>query len=78
MYLPTYHNTLIEIKDTDNFDKFTKWLYDEYKDDNDIENLLSQIINLRNIPYELLCKYWLKAYTAKPFHYDMNDDLNKS
>ena len=77
MYLPLYYKTMVRIKDTDNFDKFTKSLYEEYKGDDDIEKLLSQIINLRNIPKELLCKYWLRAYTAKPFHYKMNDYLNR-
>ena len=60
-------------------DKFTKSIYDEYKDNDDIKQLFSQIINLKNIPLELLCKYWLRAYTINSnFHYDMNDYLNKN
>ena len=77
IYLPLYYKTMIKIKDSDNFDKFTKSLYDEYKDVDNIRQLLSQIINLKNMPIELLCKYWLRVYTAKSFHYTMNDYLNK-
>jgi len=79
MYLPSYYKTMIKINEEDEskFDKFTKLLYDEYKGVEEIEDLLSQIIKLKNIPIKLLCKYWVRCYTAKSFHYDINDYLNK-
>ena len=79
MYLPTYYKIMIKIKEEDEkkFDKFTQLLYNEYKNIDDIENLLSQIINIKNIPKELLCKYWARCYTSYKFHYDINDYLNK-
>ena len=77
LYLPTYFRIMIKITDGDkkHFSKFTKDLYKEYSDNDKIHNLLSQIINLKNIPFELLCKYWARAYTAEQFHYDMNNYL---
>ena len=79
MYLPSYFRTMVKVKKTDinKFDKFTKDLYQEYKDDKRMKNLLSQIIKIKNIPIELYCKYWLRVYTAPGFHYKMNDILNQ-
>ena len=78
MYLHIYFKVLVKIKEEDKkkLDKFTLSLYNGYKDDEDIEKILSQIINLKNIPIELLCKYWLRVYTAKSFHFKMNNCLN--
>ena len=58
MYLPTYYKIMVKIKEEDEkkIDKFTQFLYNEYKNIDDIENLLSQIIYIKNIPKELLCK----------------------
>ena len=71
-----YFKTMRKIRHTNDFDEFTKALYEEYKDDNEIAELLSQIIKVRNIPKELLCKYLLRAYTASSsFSYDLNNFL---
>ena len=79
MYLPIYFKTLVKVEKSDiyKFDKFTKELYKNYKKDKDIEKLLSQIIKMKHIPIELLSKYWVRVYTGKYFHYDMNDYLNQ-
>ena len=67
---------MIKINKNDNFDDFTYYLYYKYKDTNrEIDNLLSPIVNLKNIPFELLCKYWVRIYTSDNFYYEMNDYL---
>ena len=67
---------MIKINEKDNFDDFTYYLYYKYKDTNrEIDNLLSPIVNLKNIPFELLCKYWVRIYTSTCFYYEMNDYL---
>ena len=76
LYLPVYFRTMIKINEKDNFDDFTYYLYYKYKDTNrEIDNLLSPIVNLKNIPFELLCKYWVRIYTSDSFYYEMNDYL---
>ena len=76
LILPVYFRTMIKIDEQkDNFYEFTQYLYNEYKKDKNIESLLSQIVNIKKIPNELLCKYWARAYTGNLFYYDMNDCL---
>ena len=75
LYLPVYFRTMIKINPDDKFDKLTYDLYEEYKNDQEIGSLLSQIVNLKNIPIELLCKYWAKLYTCKGFHHKINQLL---
>ena len=75
LYLPVYFRTMIKINPDDKFDKLTYDLYEEYKNDQEIGRLLSQIANLKNIPIELLCKYWAKLYTCKGLHHKINQLL---
>ena len=75
LYLPVYFRTMIKINPDDKFDKLTYDLYEEYKNDQEIGRLLSQIANLKNIPIELLCKSWAKLYTCKGLHHKINQLL---
>ena len=73
--LPLFFKSLIEIKPKDNFDEYTKYLYDTYaKENNNIKQLLSQIESMKNIPMELLSKYYIRLYSIKKYFYN---DINK-
>ena len=75
LVLPVYYKTMIKIDFPDRINEMTKYIYKNYKQNPQIESLLSQIINIKNIPNPLLCKYWVRIYTAKGFHNQINDYL---
>ena len=78
LVLPIFFRSLIKIDSQIKVNEFTHYLYDKYRDDGKIENLLAQIINIKNIPIELLCKYWARVYTADSFCYDLNESLKNN
>ena len=56
--LPLFYKTLIETAPSDNVDKYTNSIYEKYsKENKDINDLLSQIKSLKDIPIELISKY---------------------
>ena len=67
----------IKLNKNDKFNKLTFVIYQNYKNISEIEQLLSQIVNIINIPIELLYKYWARVYTSDDFHYDLNEYLRK-
>ena len=75
--LPLFYKTLIESTKCEDVETYTKYLYEKYSKDNpNIYNLLSQIKILKNIPIELLSKYYIRAYTIESkFYKDINKDL---
>jgi len=56
---------------------YTNSLYNTYSKDNDkLKILLGSIKSMKNIPIELLSKYYARLYTAdSSFHKDINKDL---
>ena len=75
--LPLFYKTLIESSKYDNIETYTKYLFEKYSKDNpNVYNLLNQIKKLKNIPIELLSKYYIRAYTIESkFYKDINKDL---
>ena len=65
---------LINVNSLDNFDNTTKYIYNQYSNNNQIFYLFSQIIDLKSIPIELLCKYYVRIYTLNS---NFNQDINK-
>ena len=64
--LPLFYKTLIESTKCENVEAYTKYLYETYSKDNpNLYNLLNQIKKLKNIPIELLSKYYIRAYTIE-------------
>ena len=64
----------------DNMDKYTELLYSKYSNDNKyVKDLLEPIINIRNIPIELLSKYYIRLYTIESnFYRDINKELREN
>ena len=65
LFLPIFYKTLIEMP-KDSFQYYTLTLYEEFsKENTNIKKLLEQIIDLKNPPIEILCKYYIRAYTMQ-------------
>ena len=73
--LPLFYKTLIEVND-ENINNYTNFIYKNYSNNKTIKDLFEQIIPFKNIPIQLLCKYYIRAYTIESnFYSDINKDL---
>ena len=60
-------------------DKYTSYLYDEYKENENVENLLNPIRYISDIPMEILSKYYARLYTAQSdFYNNINKELGQN
>ena len=77
LMLPLFFKSLIDITPKDNMDEYTKYLYNTYaKEDNNLKKLLMPIESMKNIPIEILSKYYIRLYSAKlKFYHDINKAL---
>ena len=74
--LPLFYKSLIELTPDENIDKYTKYIYEKYSNNKYMKELFDQIKSLKNIPIELLSKYYIRAYTIESnFYKDINKDL---
>ena len=75
---PMFYKSLIDITPKDNISLFTQQLYQKYKENKDMKELLEPIINMKKIPLQLLSKYYARAYTINSkFFSDINADLRQ-
>ena len=78
LILPLFFKTLIESTNK-NVDKYTSYLYDEYKENENVENLLNPIRYISDIPMEILSKYYARLYTAQSdFYNNINKELGQN
>ena len=78
LILPLFFKTLIESTNK-NVDKYTSYLYDEYKENKNVENLLNPIRYISDIPMEILSKYYARLYTAQSdFYNNINKELGQN
>jgi len=76
LILPLFYKSLIEITSKDNIEKYTEHLYKKYSTNNEVDKLLNPIKNIKDIPIELLSKYYARLYTLESkFYEDINKDL---
>ena len=76
LILPLFYKSLIEITPKDNIAKYTEYLYGKYSKNNEVDKLLNSIRNIKDIPIELLSKYYARLYTVNSkFYEDINKDL---
>ena len=75
--LPIFFKSLIDNTSIDNIDEYTNSLYNDYSEDNDkLKILLGPIKSMRNIPIEILSKYYARLYTIDfKFYKDINKNL---
>ena len=76
LILPLFYPEYIEDCSEDEIKDFNEKIYPKYKDIPSIEFIFSQLSSSGNLPINLLCKYWLRAYsTHNSFSKNMNEEL---
>ena len=80
LLLPSYFKGLIGLKEEDNFDELTQYLYNSYSKNNEsIKNLLEPIEGISKLPIEILCKYFARLYTIESeFYKNLNQSLREA
>ena len=80
LILPLFFKSLIDETNNDNIDEYTIRLYNTYSSKNNkIKKLLGSICLMKNIPIEILSKYYARLYTINSkFYSDMNENLEKN
>ena len=78
LILPMLYKSLIDSIPIEKVDNFTNFLYNKYSKNSKLETLLNFIYSIPEIPFELLCKYYIRIYTAESnFYFDLNRDLRE-
>ena len=75
LYLPVFYKSLIKLKEKDNFDELTQYLYNSYSENKYIKKLLEPIEGISKIPIEILCRYYARLYTIES---NLYKKLNKN
>ena len=77
LMLSLFFKAVISNLKEDNLENYTKSLYNTYSGKNkEIEKLLGAIISMKEIPIEILSKYYIRLYTINSdFYKDLNKDL---
>ena len=78
LLLPLFYKFLIKFTEKEN--EFNNLLYKKYyKKSKEIRHFLDSISNLKEIPIEILCKYYVRIYTDEEsnFYGDLNKNLRK-
>ena len=79
MELPLFYKSLISLTDIDNIKSYTELIYLKYSKNDNIKKLLQDIVPISDIPIEILCKYYIRIYTAESdFYHDINTDLRNN
>ena len=78
LILPLHFNDFMDIPNKNEIIQFNKFLLDKYSSNNEMKDLIEQLFLDIKIPYEILVKYWLRAYTINTnFSDEMNFCLEK-
>ena len=77
LVLPLFFKSLIDALPNEAIEKYTISLYDNYaKNNNKVKELLSPIKYIKDIPIEILSKYYARLYTIESEFYEkINKDL---
>ena len=81
LIVPLFFYRLINIPTNKEIYNFNLKLFKDYGSHHSINQLIEPLItknNNLNFPYQIFCKYWLRAYTLETdFYKNMNQDLKK-
>ena len=68
LILPIYYQKLIEPIKIEEINDFNNYLMNFYGEK--MKSLISQLDNISQMPYEIICKYWMRAYTLETGFYN--------
>ena len=77
LLLPLFFKSLIDKISSESIELYNNFIYNEYsKQNSSIQKLLGSLINIPNIPIEILSKYYARLITIESnFYKDINKDL---
>ena len=79
LILPLYFSNYLEIPNEEDIQKFNENILKAYGKSSQIKELFSLLKNVKEIPHEILSKYYVRAYTAESnFYKEMNLSLMKN
>ena len=79
LILPIYFPEYIKIPTEKEIQNFNQYMFKNFKSNNYMYNLFSQLIEVSNIPIPIISKYWARSYTFESdFYKKMNEDLLKN
>ena len=74
--LPTFYQQFLNQSEEVNNNEFIQYIYTNYKNDSGIKELLSQMIDIPDIPAEILSKYYIRMFfTSENFFDNIKYDL---
>ena len=75
LILPIFFSSFFKKIDNNEIRSFNKQSLSKYKDI-EISSLFEQLLAVKEAPYEIICKYWIRAYTYESdFYKEMNKNL---
>ena len=78
LILPLFMSDITKNPTEEDINEFNHYLIDKYTV-KEIIKLISQLIRKKNIPIEIISKFWVRAYTVEcNFYRDMNKDLREN
>ena len=76
LIVPIYLSFYIRKLQKKQIRQFNKYMLEKYSKEDDIVDLFKQINDVKEIPNEIISKFWARAYTLEsPFYKEMNEDL---
>ena len=67
--LPEFYQKFLEETDSINNTEFIQYMYNNYNKEQSYKEMLSQMIDIPDIPVELLSKYYIRMYTSAGGNY---------
>ncbi len=79
LILPLFFPEYIKVPTEVEIQFFNKYMLKYYDNFDEIKYLYSQLVEVSEIPVEILSKFWIRSYTAESdFYRDMNKNLQKN
>ena len=75
LIFPMFFSSFFKKINSKDIQKFNKISLSKYENC-EISSLFEQLLSVNEVPYEIICKYWIRAYTNESeFYKDMNKNL---
>ena len=72
LIFPIYYKELMEPITSEEIHDFNNYLIKNFEEEENLmKNLISQLEEIPEMPNEIICKYWIRAYTLETDFYDI-------